>query len=102
MSSAQDRTREDVLALIAAAFEEVAPDGGGAEFIGRYFRHVPLDELTSRTPDIYAGAAAGHGFVNMRDRLGALGGELFVSSEVGTGSTIRGTFPADLQPLDPT
>ena len=26
MSSAQDRTREDVLALIAAAFEEVAPD----------------------------------------------------------------------------
>ena len=60
MSSAQARTREDVLALIAAAFEEVAPDGGGAEFIGRYFRHVPIDELTSRTPDIYAGAAAGH------------------------------------------
>ncbi|HSF97879.1 MAG TPA: hypothetical protein VLA55_04225, partial [Ornithinibacter sp.] len=60
MSSAQARTREDVLAAIAAAFEEAVPDGGGAEFIGRYFRHVPLDELTSRTPDIYAGAAAGH------------------------------------------
>jgi hypothetical protein len=30
MSSAQARTREDVLALIAAAFEEVAPDGGGS------------------------------------------------------------------------
>ena len=27
---------------------------------GRYFRHVPLDELTSRTPDVYAGAARSH------------------------------------------
>ncbi len=60
MSSAQDRTREDVLARIATAFEAVAPDGGGAEFITRYFRHVPIDELTSREPEIYAGAAAGH------------------------------------------
>jgi len=52
--------RKDVLAPIAAAFEKAAPDGGGAEFVARYFRHVPLDELTSRTPDIYAGAAASH------------------------------------------
>ncbi len=60
MSTPLDRTREDVLAPIAAAFEEAVPDGGGAEFVARYFRHVPLDELTSRTPDIYAGAAASH------------------------------------------
>src|SRR6188472_1107659 len=60
MSTPLDRTREDVLAPIATAFEEAAPDGGGAEFVARYFRHVPLDELTSRTPDIYAGAAASH------------------------------------------
>ena len=60
MSTPQARTREDVLAPIAAAFEEAAPDGGGAEFVARYFRHVPLDELTSRTADIYAGAAASH------------------------------------------
>ncbi len=60
MSTALARTREDVLAPIATAFEEAAPDGGGAEFVARYFRHVPLDELTSRTPDIYAGAAASH------------------------------------------
>jgi glutamate dehydrogenase len=60
MSTTLARTREDVLAPIAAAFEEAAPDGGGAEFVARYFRHVPLDELTSRTADIYAGAAASH------------------------------------------
>ncbi len=60
MSTPEVRSREDVLAPIAAAFEEAAPDGGGAEFVARYFRHVPLDELTSRTPDIYAGAAASH------------------------------------------
>jgi glutamate dehydrogenase len=60
MSSAQARTREDVLAPIAEAFEEAVPDGGGADFVRRYFRYVPLDELTSRTPDIYAGAAASH------------------------------------------
>ncbi|GAA4408437.1 NAD-glutamate dehydrogenase [Fodinibacter luteus] len=60
MSTAQARSREDVLAEIATAFEEAAPDGGGPTFVHRYFRHVPLDELLSRTPDIYAGAAASH------------------------------------------
>ena len=60
MSTPLARTREDVLAPIAAAFEEAAPDGGGAKFVARYFRHVPIDALTSRTPDIYAGAAASH------------------------------------------
>ena len=60
MSTLQARTREDVLAPIAAAFDEAAPDGGGADFVARYFRHVPLDELTSRGPDIYSGAAASH------------------------------------------
>jgi signal transduction histidine kinase len=36
----------------------------------------------------------GHGFVNMRDRLGAFGGELEVRSAVGRGTTVRGTVPA--------
>src|SRR5690606_33049742 len=39
-------------------------------------------------------AAAGHGFVNMRDRLGAVGGDLVVESTPGVGTTIRGTLPA--------
>jgi signal transduction histidine kinase len=38
-------------------------------------------------------AEHGHGFVNMRDRLGAFGGELRVTSTEGAGTTIRGTLP---------
>ena len=36
----------------------------------------------------------GHGFVNMRDRLGAFGGELEVRSAVGSGTAVRGIVPA--------
>lgn len=68
MSKPQVSSREDVLAAIAAAFEEAAPDGGGAEFIGRYLRHVPLDELTARSPEVFAGAARSH-LELARDRL---------------------------------
>jgi signal transduction histidine kinase len=41
----------------------------------------------------------GHGFVNMRDRLGAFGGELTVTSVEGAGTTIRGTLPVAALPL---
>ena len=57
-----------------ALWFEVRDDGAGFD--------------TSRTGD-------GHGFVNMRDRLGAFGGELEVRSVVGEGTTIRGTVPVD-------
>ncbi|WP_232663640.1 sensor histidine kinase [Pseudonocardia sp. TRM90224] len=36
---------------------------------------------------------SGHGFVNMRDRLGAVGGELEIVSAPGAGATISGTIP---------
>ena len=36
----------------------------------------------------------GHGFVNMQDRLGAIGGRLVVTSAPGEGTTVRGTVPA--------
>jgi signal transduction histidine kinase len=36
---------------------------------------------------------AGHGFVNMRDRLGAIGGTLEVTSAPGSGTTITGRIP---------
>lgn len=42
-----------------------------------------------------AGAAMGHGFVNMRDRLGAIGGSLEVDSAPGEGARIRGQVPLD-------
>lgn len=38
-------------------------------------------------------AAEGHGFVNMRDRLGAVRGDLDVRSERGVGTRVRGTIP---------
>jgi signal transduction histidine kinase len=39
-------------------------------------------------------AGAGHGFVNMRDRMGAFGGTVHVVSSQGAGTTIRGHVPA--------
>jgi signal transduction histidine kinase len=42
-----------------------------------------------------AGLAAGNGFVNMRDRLGALGGALDVDSAPGRGTVVRGVIPVD-------
>ncbi len=45
-------------------------------------------------PDGADVGASGHGFVNMRDRLGAIGGSLEVESTPGQGATIRGIIPA--------
>ncbi len=40
-----------------------------------------------------AAATAGHGYVNMSDRLGAIGGTVDWRSEPGAGATISGTIP---------
>ncbi len=37
--------------------------------------------------------AESHGFVNMRDRVGAHGGELTVKSEIGSGTSVIGEIP---------
>ncbi len=42
-------------------------------------------------------AQEGHGFVNMRDRLGAVGGTLTVESAAGEGTKIIGRIPLDAQ-----
>ena len=39
------------------------------------------------------GTAQGHGFLNMQDRLGAIGGELCIESAPGRGTTVRGSIP---------
>ncbi len=49
--------------------------------------------------DVAAGGG-GHGFVNMRDRLGAFGGELAVTSTSGKGTTVRGTLPVAPDAVD--
>jgi signal transduction histidine kinase len=38
-------------------------------------------------------ARQGHGYVNMSDRLGAIGGLVRWESQVGHGTTIRGSVP---------
>jgi len=43
--------------------------------------------------DMTSGAAKGHGFVNMSDRLGAIGGSVRVDSAPGQGTKITGTVP---------
>ena len=43
--------------------------------------------------NVNGAAVVGHGFVNMNDRLGAIGGCVTVASIVGTGTTIRGEIP---------
>lgn len=45
-------------------------------------------------------ASDGVGLISMRDRLGAVGGELDVSSSPGRGTTVRGTIPVNS--CDPT
>ena len=40
-----------------------------------------------------ATATAGHGYVNMSDRLGAIGGSVVWESAPGEGARISGTIP---------
>jgi signal transduction histidine kinase len=68
----------------AGLWFEVCDDGAG----------FALDTSAGSAP-----ASLGHGFVNMQDRLGAIGGTLTVVSAPGRGTTVRGTLPAG--PLRP-
>ena len=43
--------------------------------------------------DLATGAHDGHGFVNMGDRVGAIGGNISVESAPGQGTAIRGRIP---------
>ena len=45
--------------------------------------------------DPRASGGAGHGFLNMRDRMGAFGGTIDVISAVGGGTTVEGHIPLD-------
>jgi signal transduction histidine kinase len=43
--------------------------------------------------DLTSGAQRGHGFVNMSDRVGAIGGSISVESAPGRGTKIAGRIP---------
>jgi signal transduction histidine kinase len=74
--------------------------GDGATITVRL--HGSADTLCCELSDDGAGfdastASFGHGFLNMQDRLGAIGGELTVESVPGQGTVVRASIPA--QPL---
>ena len=46
--------------------------------------------------EVVGSGGAGHGFVNMADRLGAFGGTIDVRSAPGAGTTVSGTLPSRL------
>ena len=50
--------------------------------------------------DLASRAQEGHGFVNMGDRVGAIGGTIAVESAPGQGTAIRGRIPLAEQPVD--
>ena len=58
---------------------------------GRELVFEVIDDGVGFTPR--GGGAAGHGFVNMTDRLGAVGGRFAVTSSPGNGTSIRGEIP---------
>jgi signal transduction histidine kinase len=78
--------------------------GGGAAArvtIGRDVGTDGRDVVTFSVADDGAGfdpagsAGRGHGFVNMGDRLGAIGGTVEVDSAPGRGTRVSGTVPVD-------
>ena len=55
-----------------------------------------LFEVTDNGPGFDVGRAIrGHGYTNMADRLGAIGGAVRWESQPGSGTTIRGSVPLD-------
>jgi signal transduction histidine kinase len=58
-------------------------------------------EVRDDGPGFDPGAADGHGLVNMRDRVAALGGVLEVLSVPGSGARIRGRLPAGVGGPEP-
>ena len=72
-----------------------AGDGAQAMITVREDEHALLFEVRDDGAgfDLATGAHHGHGFVNMSDRVGAIGGSISVESSPGRGTAIRGRIP---------
>ncbi len=100
MVTALSTPRSLLLGLIPGLAAEIAVKhaGRGAR-VTIHLREHPDESLyfevsdTGRGFDACAWRAAG-GLVNMRDRIGAAGGELEIRSAAGRGTSIAGSIPA--------
>ena len=82
------------------ALQNAAKHAEGAGVAVRIWEDAAESRLLFRVRDDGPGfdpahATAGHGFVNMSDRLGAIGGEVTWESEPGQGATVAGWVPVD-------
>ncbi|WP_283136140.1 sensor histidine kinase [Rhizohabitans arisaemae] len=79
------------------AVQNAAKHAGPGAFV-QVRIHAEEEELRFEVRDdgrgFTPGAGQGHGFVNMRDRLGAVGGVLTVESAPGEGTAVSGRIPA--------
>ena len=72
-----------------------AGEGAEAKIIVREEEGALLFEVSDDGAgfDLSSGAQRGHGFVNMSDRVGAIGGSIVVDSAPGAGTKIIGRIP---------
>lgn len=84
------------LEAIQNASKHAGPDASVAVNVdteGDLLRFAVCDDGPGFAID--AGGPSGSGFVNMSDRLGAVGGRLAVESTPGAGTTVRGEIPIE-------
>ena len=87
---------------VLEAIQNVAKHAGrGARAIVTLERFVGDCSFTVEDDGIGFDAEAtpeGFGLVSIRDRIGAIGGEVEISSGTGRGTTVRGVVPECLRP----
>ncbi|MGH9110818.1 MAG: histidine kinase, partial [Acidimicrobiales bacterium] len=86
LQNAGKHAGEGAVATVTIAREPRRDGGGNLTF-------TVADDGAGFDPAALAGR--GHGFVNMSDRLGAIGGTVAVDSAPGRGTRVSGTVPVD-------
>ena len=77
------------------ATKHAGPDAHVTITLGRDSEHVHFAIADDGAGMDNPASADGEGLTNMRDRLGAVSGELEITSLPGHGTTVRGSVPLD-------
>jgi signal transduction histidine kinase len=75
------------------ATKHAGPDAHVTITLGRNSEHVHFAIADDGAGMDNPASADGEGLTNMRDRLGAVSGELEITSRPGLGTTVSGTVP---------